>query len=187
VNGLLRQVPNTLSAFRLVAAPITAILILKGADVAAFSVFLCAGISDALDGYLAKKLKLISQFGTWLDPAADKLLMLASFIALTLVGAVPLWLTVAVIGRDVLIVFGVLSAKAMNAPLEVKPLIAGKVSTVAQMIYIALILLLLAGDWLLPVVVAADVALVALLAAWSFVAYAGVWFKAVIAAWRAGL
>jgi cardiolipin synthase (CMP-forming) len=184
VNGILRQVPNTLSMLRLAAAPVAAILILKEADVAAFVLFLCAGISDALDGYLAKKFSLVSQFGAWIDPAADKLLMLASFVALTLVGAMPLWLTVAVVGRDILIVLGVLSAKAMGAPLEVKPLIAGKLSTVVQVAYVALILALLAFDLSAPELVLAGAGLTAFLAVWSFLAYAGVWLTAVTAGKR---
>ena len=75
--------------------------------VAALCVFVFAGLSDALDGFLAKRFALTSRFGAWLDPAADKLLMLASYVALTMVGAVPLWLTALVIGRDVAIVAGV--------------------------------------------------------------------------------
>ena len=86
MNGLLRQAPNILSALRLVAAPIAAVLILEHSDVAALCVFVVAGVSDALDGFLAKRFALTSRFGAWLDPAADKLLMLASFVTLTVVG-----------------------------------------------------------------------------------------------------
>ena len=119
MNVLLRQAPNILSALRVVAAPIAAVLILDGIDVAALCVFVFAGLSDAADGYLAKRFALTSRFGAWLDPAADKLLMLASFVTLTMVGAVPLWLTVLVIGRDLAIVLGVGLARLLEAPLRI--------------------------------------------------------------------
>ena len=179
MKAWLRHAPNTLSALRLAAAPVTALLILKEYDTAALGVFAVAGLSDALDGYLAKTFSLTSRFGAWLDPAADKLLMLASFVTLTVIGAVPLWLTALVIGRDIAIVSGIFLAKAMNAPLQVKPLIVGKASTVVQVAYIALILVLLAFDLHLPILPRAGVVLVAVFAFWSLIAYAGVWRQAV--------
>lgn len=177
--AVLRQAPNILSALRLIAAPIAAWLIVNGIDFPALCVFVLAGLSDAADGYLAKTFGLASRFGAWLDPAADKLLMLASFFSLTYVGAVPLWLTAMVIGRDLFIVLGVLLAKILGLPLEVKPLMVGKVSTVAQVVYIALVLLLLSLHEPPPVIERAGEAVVTLLTAWSFVAYGLIWLKAV--------
>jgi cardiolipin synthase len=176
--ALLRQAPNILSALRLIAAPIAAWLILHSVDYAALCVFVLAGLSDAADGFLAKRFGLASRFGAWLDPAADKLLMLASFVSLTYVGAVPLWLTGLVIGRDLAIVLGVLLAKVLGLPLEVKPLMVGKVSTVAQVFYIALVLLLLTLSEPPQVLESAGQAVVTLLTALSFVAYGQVWLKA---------
>lgn len=181
MNGLLRQFPNILSALRLVAAPCTAWLILDHADGAAVCVFGFAGLSDALDGFLAKRFALTSRFGAWLDPAADKLLMLASFVTLTMIGAVPFWLTALVIGRDAAIVLGVLLARALDAPLQIAPLLVGKASTVVQVVYIALVLLLLALDVSLPRVIFAGVIAVAALTLASFFAYAYVWLQAVAA------
>jgi len=185
VKELLRQAPNILSAFRLVAAPIAAVLVLDGIDVAALCVFVFAGLSDALDGYLAKRFALTSRFGAWLDPAADKLLMLASFVSLTIVGAVPLWLTVLVIGRDVAIVLGVGLARLLDAPLQIAPLMIGKASTVVQVVYVALVLLALAAGLSLPRLEIAGSVLVAILTLWSFFAYAKVWLQAVAAGRRA--
>jgi cardiolipin synthase (CMP-forming) len=178
MNAVLRQAPNILSALRLIAAPIAAWLIWHHNDWAALGVFVAAGVSDAADGFLAKRFGLASRFGAWLDPVADKLLMLASFLTLTAVGAVPLWLTGLVIGRDVAIVAGVLLAKALEMPLEVKPLIVGKASTVVQVIYVALTLLLLSLDAHRPGIAAVCTGVVTFLALWSFLAYAQVWFKA---------
>ena len=176
--AVLRQAPNILSALRLIAAPIAAWLILHGIDFPALCVFVLAGLSDAADGFLAKRFGLASRFGAWLDPAADKLLMLASFLSLTYIGAVPLWLTGMVIGRDLFIVLGVLLAKAIALPLEVKPLMVGKVSTVAQVVYIALVLLLRTLQEPHPLIETAGEAVVTLLTALSFVAYGSVWLKA---------
>lgn len=178
MNAVLRQTPNILSALRLIAAPIAACLILDGADLPALCVFAFAGASDAADGFLAKKFGLASRFGAWLDPAADKLLMLASFLSLTYVGAVPLWLTVLVIGRDVAIVAGVLLARMLALPLEVKPLMVGKVSTVVQVAYIGLVLLLLTLREPPPLLERGGEAVVALLTVLSFLSYAQLWLKA---------
>jgi cardiolipin synthase (CMP-forming) len=181
MSVLVRQAPNILSALRLVAAVIAGWLILQDRDYAALCVFIFAGVSDALDGFLAKRFNLMSRFGAWLDPAADKLLMLVSFVTLTMVGAVPLWLTVLVIGRDVAIVAGILLARLMDAPLTVKPLAVGKAGTVVQVLYIAMVLLLLSLNLAEPRLALAGEAAVAVLAAWSLIAYAIVWLRAVAA------
>ena len=175
---VLRQAPNILSALRLLSAPVAAWLILHGVDFPALCVFGLAGLSDAADGYLAKKFGLASRFGAWLDPTADKLLMLASFVSLTHVGAVPLWVTACVIGRDIAIIVGVLLAQIMRLPLKVAPLMVGKVSTVVQVLYIAFVLLVLTlnADW--PIVEVAGESAVALLTVSSFIAYAVVWLRA---------
>jgi cardiolipin synthase len=181
MKAVLRQAPNILSALRVVAAPIAGWLIYQGEDFPALFVFGLAGLSDAADGYLAKKFALTSRFGAWLDPAADKLLMLISFVALTMVGAVPLWLTVLVIGRDIAIVLGVGLAKMLGAPLRVAPLMVGKISTVVQVLYIAMVLLLLAIRSDQPELLFAGEVAVAALTLASFFAYGSVWLHAVAA------
>jgi cardiolipin synthase (CMP-forming) len=182
---MLRHVPNILSALRLISAPIAAWLILHDSDFAALCVFSFAGLSDAADGYLAKTFGLTSRFGVWLDPAADKLLMLASFVSLTMIGAVPMWLTVLVIGRDIAILAGIGLARVLDAPLRIAPLLVGKIGTVVQVLYIGMVLLLLAMDWHRPVLAFSGVLAVAALAAMSIVAYGQVWLQAVAGRRRA--
>lgn len=177
--AVLRQAPNILSALRLLSAPIAAWLILHNVDFAALCVFCLAGLSDAADGFLAKKFGLASRFGAWLDPAADKLLMLASFVSLTIVGAVPLWVTALVIGRDIAIVLGVLLAQVLGLPLKVAPLMVGKVSTVVQVLYIAFVLLVLTLNANWPMIELAGECAVGLLTVWSFLWYGLVWLRAV--------
>ena len=120
---LIRHLPNFLTAGRLCAAPLTAYLILKGHDAAALGVFAFAGLSDALDGYLARRFAYATRFGAYLDPAADKILMLASFVTLTMIHAVPFWLTALVIARDLAIVLGVGVAWLFSLPLKIEPLL----------------------------------------------------------------
>ena len=84
-----------------------ALLLIGGNDRAALGIFALAGLSDAADGFLAKRFGFVTRFGRYLDPAADKLLMLASFLTLTLMGVAPVWLTAIVIGRDLAIILGV--------------------------------------------------------------------------------
>jgi cardiolipin synthase len=140
---VLRNIPNVLTGLRLLLAPLTAFFIMQAEYGAALGVFAFAGASDAADGYLAKRFGLESRFGAWLDPAADKLLMLLCFVALTALGIVPLWLTVLVIARDVSIVLGVSIAMVFALPVQVEPLPIGKISTIIQVSYIALMLLFL--------------------------------------------
>ncbi|MEJ0024555.1 MAG: CDP-alcohol phosphatidyltransferase family protein [Rhizomicrobium sp.] len=150
MTPLLRQIPNLLTAFRTVLAPLTAYLILLDRNLAALFVFAFAGASDALDGFLARRYGLVSRFGEYLDPAADKLLMLASFVTLTMVHQVPLWVTAIVIGRDVAVVLGVGLAWVLTLPLKVEPLAIGKANTVVQVVYVAMMLLLLTLNVDLP-------------------------------------
>lgn len=180
MKPVLRHLPNALTVFRLLAAPAVGWLVLRGADSAALTLFLLAGISDALDGYLARTLKLTSHFGAMLDPAADKLLMLSSFLTLTGVGQIPWWLTLTVIGRDIAIVTGVVLARLLGTPLKIRPLIAGKASTVVQVAYVATVLVLAAFGWQwLPFREVGSV-LVVLFALWSLLAYASLWLRAVL-------
>ena len=142
----IRDLPNILSALRLLAAPFTAWLIVAGHDTAALLVFAAAGASDGLDGFIARRWGLTSNIGAWLDPVADKLLMLLSLFALWHVGVTPLWLLALVMVRDVAIVLGWLLVKWLAAPMAVSPLFIGKLSTVVQILYVLSALVLLAFD-----------------------------------------
>lgn len=177
---MLRHLPNLLTLLRLLAAPLTAFLVLKGLDKAALGVFVFAGLSDAADGYLAKRLSPGSRFGVYLDPAADKLLMLASFITLTRIHSeiAPLWLTAIVIGRDVAIILGLLVARLLALPLHVAPLTIGKASTAVQVGFVALALFVLAFDIAAPRLMMAAAVAAATLTVASWIGYTQVLVKA---------
>jgi cardiolipin synthase len=174
----LRHLPNVLTALRLAAAPLTAYLILSGEGFAALIVFVLAGLSDALDGFLARRFSLTTQFGGLLDPAADKLLMLLVLLALSANQAVPLWLAVLIIGRDIAIVLALAIAFILSLPLRIQPLLIGKISTVVQVCYIALLLLLGAFGLDLPQVTQAAAVVTGAVTLTSWAGYFLVWLRA---------
>jgi cardiolipin synthase len=179
---MLRHLPNVLTTMRLAAAPATAGLLVAGHFNAAFGLFALAGLSDAADGFLAKRFGLASRLGRILDPIADKALMVAAFVTLAVIGNIPLWLVGMVILRDILILLGLAIAAAVHAPIGVQPLFIGKLFTAFQIGYIALHLASLAFGfplWLVP----ADAYIVGGLAVASGCAYLSVWAKAMRTAW----
>jgi cardiolipin synthase len=178
VNRFLRNIPNLLTGLRLACAPALALLLLYAHEGAALAVFVFAGLTDAADGWLAKRFRLATRFGRYLDPAADKLLMLTAFLALTAMGATPLWLTAVVIGRDFVIVSAIVLAKLLELPLRVAPLPIGKLSTAAQVGYIALILVILAFDLDWPQISAFAGVVAGAFTIASWLAYAQLWLRA---------
>lgn len=178
MSPVLRNIPNVLTAVRVLLAPLTAYLIVEGRDFAALGVFAAAGASDAIDGFLARRFGLVSRFGEYLDPAADKLLMLICFVTLTMMHHAPLWLSALVIGRDAAIVAGVLLARALSLPVKMEPLAIGKASTVVQIGFVALLLLLLAVNLDMPQLTLFAAATVAVFTLLSWLAYGQLLLKA---------
>jgi cardiolipin synthase len=180
----MRHVPNILSALRLLAAPFAAWLIVGGHDIASLMVFAAAALSDALDGTIARRFGHTSRFGAWLDPAADKLLMVSCVLALFAVAAAPLWLAVLVVARDLLIAAGWVGAWALSLAVPLAPLRIGKASTLAQICYIGLMLLMLAFDIVAPRLSAAAAFATGLLTVLSGGAYAGLFLRSLLSGGR---
>jgi cardiolipin synthase len=174
---MIRHVPNILSALRLLAAPLAAWLILAGHDTASLIVFAAASSSDAADGYVARRWGLTSGVGFWLDPVADKLLMLFCFTALYNVHVTPLWLLMLVVMRDATIIAGYFLMQLAHLPPLKAPLKIGKASTVVQVLYIFAMLLMLAFDIAAPMAEAAWIC--GLFTALSGIAYAGIFLRGV--------
>ncbi|MBX7219452.1 MAG: CDP-alcohol phosphatidyltransferase family protein [Blastocatellia bacterium] len=150
-------IPNLISFFRIGLIPVFVHFILKGDFDWALGIFAVAGISDGLDGFLARRLNQRSQLGQILDPIGDKLLMLCSFIVLAVPGGlytpIPLWLAVCVIGRDVGIVLAAALIYRRTGFRDFKPAFPGKLSTVVQVCFVVFVLLANvwpAALWLLP-------------------------------------
>lgn len=134
------SIPNLITLGRVILVPVVFWLLVTHQLKAAFLVFLVAGISDAVDGFLAKRYHWETELGSYLDPIADKLLISCIFIALGVTGKLPSWLVIAVVSRDVLIVIGVMLAWLLNHPTPMKPLAVSKANTVAQIVLAATVL-----------------------------------------------
>jgi cardiolipin synthase len=174
---MIRHLPNLLSALRLLAAPFAAWLIVHEHDIAAVLIFGAAGASDGLDGTIARRWGVTSAFGAWLDPVADKLLMLFCFTALYVIGVTPLWLLVLVVARDLAIVAGWLLIRLLTLHAPVSPLFIGKLSTTAQILYIFTLLLFLSFDVDAPRWTQAAAWVCGAVVVLSAVAYGGVFLR----------
>ncbi|MCE2492511.1 MAG: CDP-alcohol phosphatidyltransferase family protein [Alphaproteobacteria bacterium] len=126
------NLPNALSLGRLLAVPIVVWLLLQEAYVGAFLIFVLAGVSDAIDGYLAKQFGMDTEIGRFLDPIADKTLLVSVYITLGHQEILPVWLVILVVSRDLLIVGGALLAYTMSQPMRPTPLFISKINTVLQ-------------------------------------------------------
>jgi cardiolipin synthase len=146
--------PNIITFGRLCAVPLAVWLVLQHHMSAAFFLFVAAGLSDAVDGWLARR-GAASALGAMLDPAADKALLVTMFVTLAAVDALPDWLAILVVFRDVVIVGGLLVLFLLGHPATSRPLGISKLNTALQIGLIALTLGLaafgLAAPWLLTV------------------------------------
>lgn len=171
------NLPNLISLSRLLAVPFAVYLILEGAFVAAFWLFIAAGITDAVDGFLAKRFGMTSTLGGFLDPLADKALLVSVYVALGHGGHVATWLVILVVFRDVLIIGGVILMFLVNGGVVAHPLIISKVNTAAQ---IGLVAVVLAGLGVAPAVMSAAGPFVWLVAATTLAsggAYLAEWVR----------
>jgi cardiolipin synthase len=130
------NIPNFLTLFRILLIPLLVIFLLEGKATAALWVFVAAGVTDALDGFLARVLRQKTDFGAFLDPIADKLLLITSYITLSVLGVMPNWLTVIVVSRDVIIVMGIGILMLYSRSFSIKPTIISKITTFLQLITI---------------------------------------------------
>lgn len=153
------NLPNVITLLRLAAVPVVAWLILQQRWEAACWLFLAAAVSDGIDGLLARWLNQMTQIGAALDSVADKALGVVTLVLLTQAGAIPLWVTLAILLRDSIIVLGALSYRGMAGHLEIHPTWLGKTHMFAEFALLALVLADLAqvlklGEWLTPLFVA---------------------------------
>jgi cardiolipin synthase len=144
------NLPNFLTLIRIVAIPFFLVLLASHLYLDALIVFILGGVTDALDGFVARRMNQKTSLGATLDPVADKLLLTSSFIMLGMMGAIPLWLVVLVVSRDAVLLFGYVAISfLLDERMEVQPTMAGKLSTVFQLITIGVVLLMLARSQLL--------------------------------------
>jgi cardiolipin synthase len=125
---------------RIILVPIVVWTIILGEMRAAFFLFLAAGISDAVDGFLAKRFRMASELGAYLDPLADKALIVSIYVALGIAGALPISLVILVVSRDIMIISGFMLSWLVGKPMPIKPLPVSKANTVAQIFLATLVL-----------------------------------------------
>ena len=136
----LSNLPNAITLLRIALTPVF-ILLLKSEDyTAALAVFLLAGFSDGLDGYIAKRFNLITRLGGILDPLADKILLVSAYVMLSLLDHIPFWLVLSVVFRDLLIVGGYLVYTSLVGSVQMRPSRLSKLNTVMQVLLIIAVL-----------------------------------------------
>ncbi len=126
------NLPNALTMIRILLIPLFLYKVLRGEFAFAAAVYLTATVTDGLDGAIARIWNLQTRLGTFLDPMADKLLITTSYISLAFLNIIPLWLAIAVISRDIIIVTGILAVYFLKNQLIIKPHPVSKVTTFFQ-------------------------------------------------------
>ena len=134
-------IPNLLTIIRILLTPLFVIFLIREHFDLALLVFVAAGISDGLDGFIARYFNQRSTLGAILDPIADKMLLVAAFVSLGVLSVIPNWLTVVVITRDVVILLGVAIFSFQNIDFEINPSMVSKITTVLQVVTVCLALL----------------------------------------------
>jgi cardiolipin synthase len=125
---------------RILLVPVVVWAITSGEMRIAFLLFLAAGISDAIDGFLAKRFHMASELGAYLDPLADKALIVSIYISLGIAGKLPIFLVILVVSRDIMIVSAFMLSWLVGRPMPVRPLFVSKANTVAQILLATLVL-----------------------------------------------
>ncbi len=137
-NGM--NLPNSLTALRILLIPVfVGFLIYEQAE-RALIILIVAGITDALDGAIARITNQRTQLGEVLDPLADKLLMVSGFVTLSIMHKVPSWTAIVVVSRDLILIMGTVVARLTDSPLNITPTVLGKSTTALQLLYLVLVL-----------------------------------------------
>jgi cardiolipin synthase len=170
-------IPNVITILRFILVPGVVYALMSGQLDWAFAGFIVAGISDGVDGFIARQFDQRSELGAYLDPIADKLLLVSVFVVLGHMGELPLWLVIAVVSRDALIVGAVLLSYVMGNPVVVKPLFVSKANTTVQIMLAALVLGELAFGAALGNLRDALIVLAGLLTVASAAAYLVAWLR----------
>lgn len=171
------NLPNLITLSRIASVPLVVWLIIDGYLLWAFWVFVAAGVSDALDGFIAKRFDMETELGKYLDPLADKALLVSVYVTLGVEGYIVSWLVIMVVFRDIAIVGGALLFETMTHSLTMHPLMVSKVNTVMQIILAMAVMANAGYDVEFNGTLDTLVALTALSTVLSGAAYAVKWVK----------
>lgn len=142
-----RDIPNLISGFRLLLVPPVVVLILADHHQPALVLFFIAGLSDAVDGFLAKRFDWTSELGGFLDPLADKLLMVGAVLALTAKGQLPIWLAIVIVLRDIVIIGGALCYGLLIGRFKAEPTLISKLNTGTLILLVLAVIAVHAFSW----------------------------------------
>jgi cardiolipin synthase len=140
VTSFRLNIPNMITLARLMAVPFAVWLVMHHLVQAAFWLFVAAGISDALDGFIAKRFDLRTVIGAYLDPIADKALLVSMLVTLGHADYIDSWIVILIVFRDAVVVCGAALYQMLFQDLNVRPLLSGKISTALQFAWVATVL-----------------------------------------------
>jgi cardiolipin synthase (CMP-forming) len=171
------SIPNLVTLCRILLVPVVVWAITAGEMRFAFILFVAAGVSDAIDGFLAKRFGMTTELGAYLDPLADKAMLVSIYVALGIIEAVPRWLVILVVSRDIMIVGAVILSWVVDKPLPLKPLLVSKLNTVAQIALAAVVLAAIGFHFNADFAILALIALVGVLTLLSIAFYVRSWMR----------
>jgi cardiolipin synthase (CMP-forming) len=173
----LLSIPNLITLGRILLVPVVVWAIISGEMRIAFILFLVAGISDGIDGFLAKRFQMKSELGAYLDPLADKALIVSIYISLGIAAALPIFLVILVVSRDIMIVSAFLLSLLVGKPMPIRPLMVSKANTAAQIVLAVLVLAEQAFGFNAALAAQLMMALVAILTLLSIAFYLAEWVR----------
>jgi cardiolipin synthase (CMP-forming) len=171
------SLPNLITLARILLVPVMVWAIASDQMTVAFVLFLVAGISDGVDGFLAKRFGMATEVGAYLDPLADKVLIVSIYVSLGVVEAIPRWLVILVVSRDLLIVGGIMLSWVLGNPVTIKPATVSRLNTVAQIVLGGLVIAARAFHWDIELPEASLMGLVAVLTLLSIAVYLRDWVR----------
>jgi len=132
IGTVLNNLPNFITLARMLMTPLAVMMIISQRFFPAFLIFILAGVSDGVDGFIAKRFGLRTELGAYLDPLADKALLISIYVSLAIYAGLPAWIAITVVSRDVMILMAVLVSWLLDKPVEIRPVWVSKLNTVAQ-------------------------------------------------------
>jgi cardiolipin synthase len=177
VRGAGLSIPNLITLARILMVPVIVWAIASNQMRVAFALFLVAGLSDLVDGFLAKRFGMATELGAYLDPLADKAMIVSIYVALGISDIIPRWLVILVVSRDIMIVAAVILSWVVDKPVKLKPLMVSKVNTVAQVLLALLVLASLSIRFEAGIAIEILTVIVAILTLLSVVFYVAAWVR----------
>jgi cardiolipin synthase len=171
------SIPNLITLARILLVPVVVWAIATGAMQLAFLLFLVAAVSDGVDGFLAKRFNMQTELGAYLDPLADKVMIVSIYVTLASTGVIPLWIVILVVSRDIMIVGAIILSWLIGNPVAIKPHIISKANTAAQIAYACLVLALYGYGFNAELLLTLVMVLVAILTLLSVAFYVRDWVR----------